>query len=108
MIKTNIEIISDLSEFLKSAKSNIKYRSRPQDFTRDRKLTFEYIVGFLSNLPRKSLSIELNEFFNRLDLPIDYCGKSALSQARYKLKHVFLKTGISNYAIHIILIMKRI
>ena len=91
MNKTNIEIISDLSEFLKSAKSNVKYRSRPEDFTRDRKLTFEYIVGFLSNLPRKSLSIELNEFFSRLGLATDYCGKSAFSQARYKLKHVFFK-----------------
>lgn len=91
MIKTNIGIISDLSEFLEKAKSNIKYRVRPEDFSRRVKLSFEYVVGFLVNMPRKSLSLELAEFFSRMGLEVGYCGKSAFSKARYKVKHQFFK-----------------
>lgn len=91
MIKTNIAIISDLCEFLKSAKSKLKYRDKPTDFSRARKLPFERVVGFLINLPRKSLSLELDELFSRLDLGVCYCSKSAFSQARYKLKHCFFE-----------------
>lgn len=91
MNKTNIAIISELKEFLVQAKSVLKYRNKPTDFTRKRKLPFERVVGFLINLPRKSLSLELNELFRALELEVCYCSKSAFSQARYKLKHQFFK-----------------
>ena len=92
MHESNIRIIEKLKSFLKKASTNkLRYCTKPTDFTRNRKLTFERVVGMLINIPRKGLSLELNELFDRLNLGACYCTKSAFSQARYKLKHCFFK-----------------
>ncbi len=92
MTKTNVQIINQLKQFLEDAISKkAKYCRRAEDFTRNRKLSFERVVGLLINIPRKSLSVELNELFKHLGLGICHCTKSAFSQARYKLKHCFFE-----------------
>ena len=92
MHESNIRIIKELKSFLKQAVLNkTKYCTKLTDFTRDRKLTFERVVGVLINMPRKSLSLELDELFKQLNLGICFCGKSAFSQARKKLKHCFFE-----------------
>jgi len=92
MHESNIRIIEELKSFLKKASMNkLKYCTKSGDFTRNRKLNFERVVGLLINVPRKSLSLELNELFDGLNLGACYCTKSAFSQARYKLKHCFFK-----------------
>jgi len=92
MIKPNIQIIGVLRNFLEQAETENKgkYAERPGDFTRVRLLSLSRVVMFLVNLPRKSLSIELGDFFENLGISsLLSCSKSALSKARKKLKHEF-------------------
>lgn len=89
MLKTNIEIIGELKTFLFTATNDKHlYVNGPKSFTRNRKLTFPRLVVMLINMLKKSLSVELYEFFNLLDINQSYCTKSAFSQARKKLRHL--------------------
>jgi len=54
------------------------------------KLPMQRVIGMMLNLPRKSLALELKEFFEVLS-PQEEVSKSAYSQARYKLKHEFFE-----------------
>ena len=67
-----------------------KYLARPADFTRNRKLTFERLCLFLLSNSKRSLGIELDEFY--LAQGEWSCTKSAFSQARYRIKHDFFRT----------------
>ncbi len=81
--------------FIQAFKSNTtqdeyirKFSQGPNDFTRDRTLTFSQMNLFLMGLNTTSLNRELRRFFedNELNdgIPVS---KSAFSQARKKLKH---------------------
>jgi Transposase DDE domain len=60
-----------------------------KDFTRERLLTFPHMVLFLINLAKKSLQVNLNEFFKLINLPS--ITKQAFSKARKKLSpHTFI------------------
>ena len=95
MIDANLKIISELKEFLKLVVEDPKLRevffSKQQDFTRNRKLSFEKLILFLINLSKKTLSVELKEFFDLLLVSELRCTKSAFSQQRQKLHHCFFK-----------------
>lgn len=88
---TNVQIIAELKAFLKKASENRqKYCCHERVFTRSRKLSFEIVVLFITNLIKKSLAIELDHFFtfiNEKTMPT----KGAFSQARYKLKALFFQ-----------------
>lgn len=65
------------------------HRVRPQDFTRQRTLTFPTMVACLAQGMTHSLQIELDDFFGRLADQAHFvrnASKSAFSQARKKLK----------------------
>ena len=65
------------------------HRARPQDFTRQRTLTFPTMVACLAQGMTHSLQIELDDFFGRLADQgrfVRNASKSAFSQARRKLK----------------------
>ncbi len=67
-----------------------RHRRHPQDFTRQRCLTFVLVVCFLLNLLKRALQDELDEFFKVLagaSLAIRRVTKSAFSQARQKLNY---------------------
>jgi hypothetical protein len=49
------------------------------------------IIGMLINLPKRSLSIELQSFFESLEQPDSCCTKGAFSLQRPKLKPIFFK-----------------
>ncbi len=91
MNKTNVRIIERLQNFLKNWEDKKStYCESPKDFSRKRKLSFKRVVVFLINLPRKSLSIELGNFYEQLgSSALESCTKSAFSQARKKLKWEF-------------------
>jgi hypothetical protein len=95
MRKTNLTILEGLRKFIELSSKNAKYIRSKQDFTRERKLTFTRVVVFITNLVKKSLSIELVDFFDRLikygSTITDSCSKSAFSQSRKKLKSVFFE-----------------
>lgn len=80
-----LEIISGMKSFLTECLSQReKYLARPADFTRNRKLTFERLCLFLLSNTKRSLSLELDEFY--LIQGEWSCTKSAFSQVRYRVK----------------------
>jgi hypothetical protein len=95
MVKANLRIIEELKSFLDTVCSEKELRdifvNHPTDFSRQRKLTFQRIVGMLINLPKRSLSIELQEFFDTLDMSSQSVTKGAFSLQRSKLLPYFLE-----------------
>ena len=90
-MRTNIQIIKELKVFLKKASTNRqKYCCHERAFTRSRKLSFEVVVLFITNLIKKSLAIELDHFFTFISEKTTPT-KGAFSQACYKLKAVFFQ-----------------
>lgn len=92
MLKTNLQIINQLKKFLENYfEQKELYTKSAKNFIRKRTITFPIIVVFIINMAKKSLSVELSEFFDifeKEDKELE-CTKSAFSQARYKLKHDF-------------------
>lgn len=95
MRRLNVQIISALTKFLEEAVDNKSaYCKRPQDFTRKRGLTFTLVALLILNMLKRSLAVELEDFFDRIGQGDKVVSKSAFSMARQKLRSVFLKTGI--------------
>jgi hypothetical protein len=95
MVNTNVKIIEVLQSFLKIVieypEVKALFTTKPSDFTRSRKLPLKKIVGMLINLPKRSLSIELESFFESLDESGISCTKGAFSLQRTKLQALFFK-----------------
>jgi hypothetical protein len=95
MVEANLKIIGELKYFLnevaKTPEVRMLFIQSEGDFSRNRKLPFERVVGIISNLPKRSLSIEIEEFFDRLDSNIDLCTKGAFSLQRSKLSPLFFE-----------------
>lgn len=76
--------------FIFNESTKHKYRVSDKDFTRDRKLPFEALVLCMLKLLRKTLQLELAEFFRQLSLstisPVKSITSSAFVQSRKKLK----------------------
>jgi hypothetical protein len=78
-------ILEGMNFFLIHALENRKkYLFNVKSFTRNRLLTFNNLCVFLLSQSKRSLSIELNEYFGRLEQQA--CTKSAFSKARYRIK----------------------
>lgn len=92
MQEANLKIIGRLKRFVTVISSNKgflqKFSVCDQDFTRDRKLPFSKLVLFIAKLCKKSLSLELEKFFEEIGNPIE-CSVSAFVQQRVKLKPYF-------------------
>ena len=92
MRDVNLQIISKLKEFLILAiQEKEEYCQKPTDFTRTRKLPFIRVVLLILNLLKRSLSVELVNFFEQIGKEEDLASKSAFSMARKKLKALFFK-----------------
>ena len=63
MIDANINIIEDLKSFIQESKNSRIFINGKKSFTKKRKLTFECTVLLIINMLKRSLSIEINEFF---------------------------------------------
>jgi hypothetical protein len=92
MFDTNVKIVSELKEFLTFIGTSSvlldNFRHSEKDFTRNRKLPFEKLVLFITKLCKKTLSIELEKFFEEMAEP-NPCSVSALTQQRTKLQPLF-------------------
>jgi hypothetical protein len=92
MLKANLKIISTLKDFLFQVGTTTdlkKYFSFSEEhFTRSRKLTFINLVLFILRTNKKTLSIEISNFFKELRTTIT-CSVSAFSQQRLKLHPAF-------------------
>ncbi len=93
MVETNLKIISDLKAFLaliiKEPEFKNYFTKKPADFTRNRKLSLPKVVFLIFNLLKRSLTIELDEFFSTIDCASST--KGAFSLQRTKLLPVFFK-----------------
>lgn len=97
-MEAKISIIESLRLFLAEAANNSRYKQRPQDFTRKRSLTMEYVALMIVSALRRTLDIELVDFFKSVGRPSDCPTKGAFSQARYKLSTLFFGIGIVVFA----------
>lgn len=92
MLKANLKIISTLKEFLITVANNPEYlnlfRNTETDFTRDRKLPFEKLAMLIVRLCKKTLSVEIENFFKEANAGFP-CSVSAFSLQRMKLKPFF-------------------
>jgi hypothetical protein len=95
MAHPNLEIIEELRLFLESVAANPELRSLVTnggaEFSRNRKLPLSRVVGLLLNMPRRSLSLEIEEFFEDLLQTDQCCTKGAFSLQRTKLKPLLFK-----------------
>ena len=92
MRDVNLQIISELKSFLTTACSQkAKYCQKPTDFIRTRKLPFNRVVLLILNMLKRSLSVELADFFEQLGELEQSATKSAFSIARKKLKPTFFE-----------------
>ena len=70
MVEANLKIITELKLVLEEVSNNQEIKSlfisSSEAFSRDRKLTIQRLVGIIINLPKRSLSIELKDFFDIL------------------------------------------
>ena len=93
MVEANIKIIEELKLFLECVSKDPDLRkifsTCDADFSRTRKLPMERIVGIIINMPKRSLSIEIADFFSHLNDDVKSCTKGAFSLQRSKLKPEF-------------------
>jgi Transposase DDE domain len=92
MLETNVGIIYELKSFLKEVANNESlinlFRHSTTDFTRKRKLTFENLSLLIMRLCKKTLSFEIEQFFEKIASPMS-CSVSAFSLQRIKLNPSF-------------------
>lgn len=92
MLTANLKIISALKEFLNTVADNSEhlsfFRNTETDFTRKRKLCFEKLVLLISQLCKKTLSVEIEMFFEEIKT-FQSCSVAAFSLQRRKLNPSF-------------------
>jgi hypothetical protein len=84
------KLIDFLKEILFSPEFVARHKQSINNFTRDRKLPFQFVFLFFVNLVKGSYQDELDHFFKslfRLDVALHFVSKMALSTARKKLKY---------------------
>jgi len=95
MVKANVKIIEELKSFIElvAEQPDIRklFTTQASDFSRDRKLPLQKVVGLIINFLKRSLSIELNEFFEILGESGSSCTKGAFCLQRIKLDPVFFQ-----------------
>jgi len=92
MFDVNVKILSDLKKFITIVAGDREilrnFCVSEQDFTRTRKLPFEKLVLLITRLCKKTLSIELEKFFEEMQCSMN-CSVSAFTQQRLKLEPLF-------------------
>lgn len=95
MVDANLKIINELKSFLEIACNDAEVRKvitqSETDFSRDRTLTLPRIASLIINMPKRSLSIEIREFFDSIDKDLKPCTKGAFSLQRTKLDALFFE-----------------
>jgi hypothetical protein len=92
MFDANVKLIQELKEFVSIVASDSEllsyFRCSPKDFVRNRKLPFERLVLLIAKLCKKTLSVEIENFFTESGRD-QSCSVSAFVQQRIKLKPMF-------------------
>jgi len=92
MYDVNLKIVNELKSFVSIVSSSRDilqaFCTADKDFTRIRKLPFDRLVLLISKLCKKTLSVEIERFFEEIDCP-QSCSVSAFVQQRIKLSPMF-------------------
>ena len=92
MFDVNVKIIAELKNFITIVGTNREVLSNfcvsDRDFIRTRKLPFARLVLLITKLCKKTLSIELEKFFEEMGDSM-CCSVSAFTQQRLKLEPAF-------------------
>ena len=92
MFDVNVKIIAELKNFITIVADNReilkKFCVSDKDLTRTRKLPFERLTLLITRLCKKTLSIELEKFFEEMGCSMN-CSVSAFTQQRIKLEPIF-------------------
>lgn len=110
MFDVNVAIIGEMQSFLRMAHEQYDLQQLfcsdvSKDFSRQRKLSFQRIILLITRLCKRTLSLELEKFFNDLNAAYDSgpssslpspssllpCSVSAYSQQRKKLHSCFFR-----------------
>lgn len=95
MVEANLKIIAELKDFLDKFSENQELRksvtSKESDFSRNRKLPFKRLVSMIINMPKRSLNVELQEFFDHIEKGSYGCTKGAFCSQRRKLNPSFFQ-----------------
>lgn len=95
MLESKVKIIDELHQFLKLVMNEDavlkSFASSPGDFSRTRKLPLDTLALFISKLCKKTLSVELENFFQEMGLE-QPCTASAFTQQRKKLRATFFQS----------------
>jgi Transposase DDE domain len=95
MVEANVKILRELRFFLDEVVADKELRkllsTSPEAFSRNRKLPLQHLVSLLINQLKRSLSVELREFFDSLGNPTQRCTKGAFSLQRSKLLPLFFR-----------------
>ena len=92
MLQANLKIIAELKSFLVQVANNQEwislFRNTETDFTRRRKLSFENLSLLIVRLCKKTLSVDIEKFFEEMNASLP-CTVSAFSLQRVKLNPSF-------------------
>ena len=92
MFDVNVKIIADLKNFITNVSGDreilTRFTTAKTDFCRTRKLPFEKLILLILKLCKKTLSMEIEKFFEEMGCSMN-CSVSAFTQQRIKLKPVF-------------------
>ena len=92
MSKANVKIIEELKNFVQYVFTNkevlLHFTGSPANFTRNRKLPFPDLILLIVRLCKKTLSIEIEKFFEEMGVNMS-CSVSAFTQQRLKLNASF-------------------
>jgi len=90
MTNTNLAIMNSLRDFIDEVHKNKMFIENKNHFTdHESKLNFHRLIALILNLPKKSVSLEIEEFFQAIGKAGLSCTKSAFTQQRSKLSHEF-------------------
>lgn len=92
MLDVNVKIIAELKSFIIMIAGNREILNQfcvsDRDFIRKRKLPFEKLALLIARLCKKTLSVELEKFFEEMGCSMS-CSVSAFTQQRIKLEPLF-------------------
>src|SRR5438067_3516318 len=95
MVQANVKIIEDLKGFLHDVSSHAVNRAffteKPTDFSRKRDLPMPTVVAMVMNFIKRSLAVEIEEFFESILHQEQAPTQSAFCQQRKKLKAAFFQ-----------------
>lgn len=95
MVQANLKILEDLGRFLHDVTTHGVNRAfftvRPQDFTRERRLPMQSVIALLLNFCKRSLGVEIAEFFALFAPETVPPTHGAFCQQRSKLKAAFFQ-----------------